>query len=64
MSRTTTVWRKSSFCSDSACVEVAFEGDVVAVRDGKDPALDALTLTRAQWDAFVRGIKNDEFRPF
>jgi hypothetical protein len=64
MSRTTMTWRKSSFCSDSACVEVAFDGDFVAVRDGKDRSLDALRFTRTEWEAFVRGVKADEFRPF
>ena len=62
MSRATTMmWRKSSFCSDGSCVEVAFDGDFVAVRDGKNPTTAALRFTRAQWNAFVRGVKDDQF---
>ena len=61
MSNTTMKWKKSSFCSDNACVEIAFEGDVVAVKDS-DPGRDPLRLTRAQWNDFVRGIQEDEFR--
>jgi hypothetical protein len=45
-------------------VEVAFDGVEVAIRDGKNHSLDALRFTRDEWEAFVRGIKADEFRPF
>jgi hypothetical protein len=64
MSQTTMAWQKSSFCSDSACVEVAFGADVVAVRDGKDPEQGTLRFTHDEWAAFVRGVKAGEFRPF
>jgi len=64
MSRSTMLWRKSSFCSDTACVEVAFDGDAVAVRDGKNRERAPLRLTRSQWDDFIRSVKEDEFRPF
>jgi hypothetical protein len=64
MSQTTTTWRKSSFCSDSACVEVAFGADVVAVRDGKNPEQGSLRFTPSEWEAFVRGVKAGEFRTF
>jgi hypothetical protein len=57
----TMIWRKSTFCSDCACVEVAFEGDVVAVRDGKNPGLPVLRFTRHEWDPFIRGVKDGEF---
>jgi len=61
---TTMVWRRSTFCANGTCVEVAFDGDEVAVRDGKHPMQDALRLTRTQWDDFVRGVKADEFGRF
>lgn len=64
MSRTTMMWQKSSYCSDGACVEVAFDGDVVAVRDGKNPGQGDLRFAASEWDAFVHGIKANEFRPF
>ena len=64
MSETTTTWRRSSFCSDGACVEVAYDGDVVAVRDGKNREQEPLRFTAEEWEAFVRGVEAGEFRPF
>jgi hypothetical protein len=42
------------------CVEVAFVGDAIAVREsgGGSPAL---IFTPAEWDAFVGGAKDGEF---
>jgi hypothetical protein len=34
---------------------------MVEVRDGKNPNLESLRLTRPQWDAFIRGIKESQF---
>lgn len=31
------------------------------MRDGKDPAGPQLAFTRAEWEAFVAGVKNGEF---
>jgi hypothetical protein len=50
-------WRKSSRSSNgnnSACVEVAFVGSAVAVRDSKNPAAAPLTFPAPNWSAFVR----------
>jgi hypothetical protein len=33
----------------------------VVIRDGKDPDGPVLTLTPAEWDAFVAGVKDGEF---
>jgi hypothetical protein len=55
-------WRKSSLSgSCDNCVEVAFVGDAVAVRDSKDPDGAALLYTLDEWDAFIGGIKDGEF---
>ncbi len=56
-------WSKSTRNgSDSDnCVEVAFVGDAIAVRDSKNPAGPALIFTTAEWDAFVGGAKDGEF---
>jgi predicted secreted Zn-dependent protease len=56
-------WRKSSFSDMSGgnCVEVAFVGDMIAVRDSKDPAGPVLGYTRAEWDAFIGGVRDGEF---
>jgi hypothetical protein len=59
-----TDWRKSSFCGNGACVEVALVGDEILVRDGKNPlCTPALRFTRSEWAAFLRGAKNGEFDP-
>lgn len=68
-------WRKSSYSeSGSQCVEVAVvpghevavenkssDGEVFVVRDSKNPGVAPLVFTRAEWDAFVEGVKDGEF---
>jgi len=56
-------WRKSSLSGGSCdnCVEVAFVDKAIVVRDSKDPSGPVLLYTRAEWDAFIGGIKNGEF---
>jgi len=57
-----TGWVKSSYSSnDGNCVEVAFLGDGVAVRDSKDPDGPVLRFTRAEWAAFTDGVRAGEF---
>ena len=59
---TTAIFRKSHRSGDNGCVEVATNlADVVAVRDSKDPAGPALLFTRAEWTAFVGGVRAGEF---
>jgi hypothetical protein len=57
-------YRRSSFCGEGSCVEVAaLPGDEIIVRDSKDNRVDAprLTFTAAEWDAFVLGVAAGEF---
>ncbi|WP_028849803.1 DUF397 domain-containing protein [Thermocrispum municipale] len=58
-------WRKSSFSGTQGgnCVEVAYgsDRDTVFVRDSKNPDGGMLRFTKAEWDAFKQGVKNDEF---
>lgn len=42
------------------CVAVRI-GDTVDVRDTKDPASPTLSFTRAEWKAFIQGVKGKEF---
>jgi hypothetical protein len=54
-------WRKSSFCGNSACVEVAAAGDEFYVRDSKVSDSPVLKFTRDEWAAFVAGVTAGEF---
>ncbi|MFF5207216.1 DUF397 domain-containing protein [Streptosporangium sp. NPDC000396] len=69
-------WFKSSFSGSNGgdCVEVAELRDVtdgpehkaghielIAVRDSRDPDGPKLFFTPAEWDAFLNGVKADEF---
>ena len=55
------VWRKSSYCANSTCVEVALLDSQVAVRDSKDQHGPVLLFTRAEWTAFLSGARNGDF---
>jgi hypothetical protein len=56
-------WFKSTRSGPNCdnCVEVAFVGEAIALRDSKDPAGPALIFTQGEWDAFVGGAKDGEF---
>jgi hypothetical protein len=53
-------WRKSSFSGvngdNDNCVEVAFTGPVVALRDSKSPATGALAVPAPSFSSFIRGL--------
>jgi hypothetical protein len=56
------VWRKSSYSSPSGnCVEATMLAEGVAVRNSRFPDGPALIFTDAEWEAFVRGIKDGDF---
>lgn len=55
-------WRTSSHSSgNGACVEVAEIGDIIAVRDSKDPGGPKLAFTAPEWEAFTAGVRGGEF---
>jgi len=55
-------WKKSTRSSgNGACVEVAITGEGVAVRDTKDRTKGPHIYTHAEWDAFIKGVKDGEF---
>ncbi|MGH3907395.1 MAG: DUF397 domain-containing protein [Pseudonocardiaceae bacterium] len=56
------VWRTSSRSSGNGqCVEVAFVGNWIALRDSKHPTGHVLFFTPGEWDAFVAGVEDGEF---
>lgn len=54
-------YRTSSFSGGGNCVQVGLlrNGDVF-VRDSRDPSA-SIVVSYADWVAFIRGVKNDEF---
>jgi len=55
-------WRKSSFSTTNGCVEVAFAGDRIAVRDSKERGRGpVLEFTAVEWEAFLGGVRGGEF---
>lgn len=57
------VWRRSPECGGGACVEVAFVGEHVLIRDSKHPAREPMEFTRAEWHAFKTGVVAGAFEP-
>jgi hypothetical protein len=56
-------WRKSSHSCSNNCVEVAFLGDMIAVRDSKEPSGPALLFNLDEWRSFLAGVVDREFEP-
>ncbi|MCW7554825.1 DUF397 domain-containing protein [Endozoicomonas gorgoniicola] len=58
-------FKKSSACLPLArvfCVAVAISPEKeVAVRQSSDPDKVTLVFSSAEWDAFIKGVKNGEF---
>jgi hypothetical protein len=55
-------WHKSSLSTTNGCVEVAFVGDTIAVRDSKQEGRGpVLEFTAVEWNAFLGGVRCGEF---
>lgn len=56
-------WAASSLSlGNGNCVEVSgLDADAILVRNSRDPEGGTLSFTQAEWDAFIGGVKNDEF---
>jgi hypothetical protein len=56
-------WFKSSKSGPNCdnCVEVAFVGDGVGVRDSKDKTGPAFLVGNQSWRNFVRGVRTNSF---
>lgn len=59
--RSSIEWRKSDASVSGDCVEVAFAGQAVLVRNSKDPAGPVLSFTHSEWKAFLLGARNGNF---
>lgn len=58
-------WVKSSHSvAANACVELARAGDLVALRDSKNPEIAPFLFTHAEFAAFLGGAKCGEFDHF
>lgn len=55
-------WMRSSFCSDTACIEVAALDDGVVVRDSKHHDQPFLRFSQAEWRTFIDAVAAGEFR--
>jgi predicted secreted Zn-dependent protease len=53
-------WHRATKCSGGTCVEVAQSDGRILVRDSKNPE-SIQSYTRAEWDAFINGVKAGEF---
>ncbi|HSX09494.1 MAG TPA: DUF397 domain-containing protein [Candidatus Saccharimonadales bacterium] len=57
----TAKWKKSKFCDNGACVEVAHIKGKFAIRDSKQSDSPVLLFTNSEWHSFILGIKNGDF---
>ncbi|MQY19041.1 DUF397 domain-containing protein [Nocardia macrotermitis] len=57
------LWFKSSYSGpDRDCVEAAFlDGNMVGVRDSKNPTGPALIFSPIEWDTFTAGVQAGRF---
>ena len=56
----TVSWRRSRYCADLNCVEVAGDGDDILVRSTRRPA-HVLRFAAPEWRAFTAAAKRGEF---
>jgi len=55
------IWRISRTCDGGACVMVARDGESVLFGNTSKPDDPAVTLTRAEWQEFLAGVKRGDF---
>jgi Domain of unknown function (DUF397) len=56
-------WVRSGRCESSGCVEVAFVGEEIAVRNSTQPDGPVVRFTKDEWRAFLGGVLDGEFQP-
>lgn len=54
-------WRAPRTCDSGACVKVARHGDWVVFGNTTEPGGPVIAYTKAEWDAFLIGVKHGDF---
>ncbi len=54
-------WRKSTASGTSNCVEVAFSGESVLMRNSRSQQGPIVSFSYLEWEAFLTGVRNGEF---
>ena len=54
------VWRTSTASNGTHCVEVAFVNQAVLVRDSKNRAHGALSLSPSAWQDFIAAVRQGQ----
>jgi hypothetical protein len=54
-------WKKSTASGSGGCVEVARAGEMLLVRDSKNPSGPILTFSQIEWESFMVGARAGEF---
>jgi Domain of unknown function (DUF397) len=55
-------WHVARKCDAGNCVRVASSSaDTIVISDSKNPDGPVLTYTRAEWEAFVAGVRDGDF---
>jgi hypothetical protein len=57
------VFKKSTKCGESYCVEVAVTDDVAFMRDSKQPNTGHLSFDATTWSGFMSDLKAGRFSP-
>jgi hypothetical protein len=58
------LWRTATASQGGNCVQVATAYESIAVRNSREPHGPVLLFTRAEWSAFVDGVRRGEFDEF
>jgi hypothetical protein len=54
-------WRVARKCNGGNCIRVAPSADMIVIGDSKNPDGPLLSYSRAEWAAFVEGIRQGDF---
>ncbi|WP_027344759.1 DUF397 domain-containing protein [Hamadaea tsunoensis] len=55
-------WQRSRRCDSGSCLEVAYTNGEVWVRNSNQPDGPRLAFSRAEWEAFLGGVADGQFR--